>query len=144
MVDLCDEYLSPVWTEVDFDSIEFKRMDTGSKVATIEDINRPEISAAIAKKLAKIHSLDLPICKLPDYIEMLSEKFKVKSKTINLDKFSEQECKIIENLIAFKIDDELKWLSAVASKIGHRVVLCHNDLSLDNFLIKTEDERDQL
>ena len=96
----------------------------------------------MAKRIAKLHSLEMPICKTPIYMETLVGKILQRirdHRKVPLEEFAEEERKDAEYLRNFPFKEEFEWIRRSFNSINSRVVLCHNDLQRLN-MVKLKDK----
>ncbi|KAG8188365.1 hypothetical protein JTE90_019272 [Oedothorax gibbosus] len=89
-------------------------------------------STAIAKEMAKIHSLEVPVRKVEDFWHRHMENW------LNYveDKKSLRPKESFECLNMYK--EEMAWLTKEIKKINSPVVYCHNDLQGGNILLRQD------
>lgn len=107
---------------------------------TTNELSDPKISCKVAEKMAKIHSLNIPVSKEPDWLWNTMERWLVNLEEI----LKNYTTKNVEELASFekvrKIDfrRELEWLKITVENADYPVVFCHNDLQEGNILFKEQ------
>lgn len=113
---------------------------------TCDELMNNEISSIIARKLAKVHSLDVPIDKNNVWLkERYYEWLEFINKQDRPPKFSEDTrqstIEIADQLMAIDFDKEIKFLLAVIEKTHSPIVFSHNDLHQGNILLAKYSKR---
>uniref|UniRef100_A0AC35U7P8 Choline/ethanolamine kinase n=1 Tax=Rhabditophanes sp. KR3021 TaxID=114890 RepID=A0AC35U7P8_9BILA len=111
-----------------------------SRPLTAKEISMPAISNKIAKRLSRVHLLDVPIWKEPDYlcdamerwITQLFSSVGIDEIVSSPEKFQEW---MPEGLTYGMIWDEVKKLASLLSNCQSNVVFGHNDLNPGNILL---------
>ncbi|XP_074593944.1 choline/ethanolamine kinase-like isoform X2 [Brevipalpus obovatus] len=99
------------------------------------DLRDAKLSSTIARKLAHIHTLDVPITKEPTWLpEQMLEWCKVVQQ-YDLSMVKEESRLIARNLINIDFESELRWLQKFLLRCKSPVVFSHNDLHEGNILI---------
>ncbi|KAF8796491.1 choline/ethanolamine kinase-like [Argiope bruennichi] len=93
--------------------------------------------ATIARKLAKIHALDVPIKKTPDFFPVNMKKWLADVENDS----KEKKNKIFEHSDMY--NEEINWLSEEMKKSNSPVVYCHNDLQGGNILLREDSPSDE-
>ncbi|XP_023214832.1 choline/ethanolamine kinase-like isoform X1 [Centruroides sculpturatus] len=99
---------------------------------TYEELSNPNTSIAVAKHLAKLHSLQLPIEKR---ITIFKE-----TKRYLSEKSQEESSKISELISSFNLMDELEWLTNKLESMKLSVVFSHNNLNASNIRIENNNK----
>ncbi|CAI5455067.1 unnamed protein product [Caenorhabditis angaria] len=106
-----------------------------SRPLSCSEIGLSHMSTKIAKRLAKVHQLEVPIWKEPDYLcEALQRWLKQLTSTVS----NEQRFELPEDDISVNCVDlarELEFVKAHISKSTSPVTFCHNDLQEGNILL---------
>lgn len=112
---------------------------------TCEELMDHEISSIIAKKLASVHSLDVPIDKQNTW---LLDRFNEWVEFINRDgvpNFNEETrqstIEIAQELLAINFNKEIEFLSCLFDKTQSPIVFSHNDLHQGNILLAKYSKR---
>jgi PREDICTED: similar to CHKB protein len=94
------------------------------------------ISSLIARKLAHVHALEVPINKEPCWLfnTMYSWLENIRN-TFTLKMFPKDKRRLGQALLEFDYETELSWLQSFLSKIVSPVVFSHNDLQEGNILL---------
>lgn len=103
---------------------------------TCRELRDPLLSSIIARKLANVHTLDVPIHKEPTWLfETISNWLEnVRARSI-ADVPDRGNRKLIRQLTEFDYETELPWLKKVLKSCHSPVVFCHNDLQEGNILL---------
>ncbi|XP_074594366.1 choline/ethanolamine kinase-like [Brevipalpus obovatus] len=99
-----------------------------------------EVDEMIAKKMARIHSLELPISKKLVFLDTCFDIW-VKGRFLQEDVetdivYTGEELKMADEIDEFDYLGTIDWLKSTAKKIKARKTFCHNDLHLQNVLFK--------
>ncbi|UYV76369.1 CHKA [Cordylochernes scorpioides] len=107
-----------------------------ARALTCEELRNPSISATIARKLAAVHSLNVPIKKEPTWLydTMTLWLSNIRTK-VQLDSLDPSSRSIAEKLVSHEFEDELQWLWSFLTQVKSPVVFCHNDLQEGNILM---------
>lgn len=113
---------------------------------TCDELMNHEISSIIARKLAKVHSLDVPIDKNNTWLrERYYEWLEFINKQERPPKFSEDTRQstidIANQLMVIDYDKEIKFLLALIEKTHSPTVFSHNDLHQGNILLAKYSKR---
>jgi choline/ethanolamine kinase len=104
-----------------------------------EELKDPIYSATIARKLATVHSLDVPINKEPTWLfDTLNQWLETVRNPQTSDKTAAQTSKnpeLEQELCSFDFESELKWLKQFLGSCNSPVVFSHNDLQEGNILL---------
>lgn len=104
-----------------------------------EELKNPVYSATIARKLATVHSLDVPINKEPTWLfDTLNQWLQMVRSPQQCDEISAQSSKysdIEQELCSFDYESELKWLKKFLASAESPTVFSHNDLQEGNILL---------
>ncbi|KAG9511048.1 Choline/ethanolamine kinase [Fragariocoptes setiger] len=113
-----------------------------ARAVTVEELMKPEISCIIAKKIANIHSLEVPVVKCPRWLFKTCLDWLVFiEKNVTLDSImsstSSKATKrvAIELLTMFNYRKEIEWLQNIVDMSDSPIVFSHNDLQQGNILI---------
>lgn len=130
-----------------------------ARALTCNELRDPTISAIIARKLANVHSLNVPINKEPTWLFSTMYEWLEKVRTLNVDELREkdraiqsskkatgkkQQQPIVKNpfnyeaakfIIEFDYEREIEWLKEFLKQCDSPVVFAHNDLQEGNILI---------
>ncbi|XP_077296720.1 choline/ethanolamine kinase isoform X2 [Arctopsyche grandis] len=106
---------------------------------TIRELGEPAFSMKIAEKMAAIHTMDVPLCKEPQWLWKKISKWHEKA-VMNLERNNknEREAEVINKLKKYNFEKEISWLKNFLNSINSPVVFCHNDLQEGNILLKEE------
>jgi len=100
------------------------------------EMRSPEYSSEIARNVALIHSLDIPVSKEPSWLHDTMRAYHSKLKPIKLSRVPEEERPAAESVSLFDIHHEMDWLLALINKLQCPVVFSHNDINTGNILVK--------
>ncbi|KAL3841912.1 hypothetical protein ACJMK2_020001 [Sinanodonta woodiana] len=107
-----------------------------SRCLTTVELQNPTISREIARKLAGIHALDMPLCKEPRWLFDTLESWLMDA--VKLLKNANKKDVLLQKLLSYELDDEykvfLEIISNVKSRVNCPVVFAHNDLQEGNIL----------
>lgn len=130
-----------------------------ARALTCNELKDPTISAIIARKLANVHSLNVPINKEPTWLFSTMYEWLEKVRTLNVDQLREkdrmlhggkkasskkQQQQAVKNpfnyeaakfIIEFDYEREIEWLKEFLKQCDSPVVFAHNDLQEGNILI---------
>ncbi|XP_043219788.1 choline/ethanolamine kinase-like isoform X1 [Amphibalanus amphitrite] len=101
------------------------------------DLRSPEVSRQIARQLATVHSLDVPICKEPRFIwQMMKKWIRMTKECLDDRTMAEHADKVdvIKSLRLVSFEQEMEWLKRYFDRVPSPVVFCHNDLQEGNVL----------
>ncbi|GIY20420.1 hypothetical protein CEXT_459341 [Caerostris extrusa] len=90
----------------------------------------------IARELAKIHALEVPVRKVPDFWQKYFKKWLNEIEEETLQKYN----KTFES--GDKYREEYEWLTEEMRKTDSPVVYCHNDLQGGNILLRQDSSSD--
>lgn len=107
---------------------------------TTNELSDPKISCKIAEKMAKIHSLDIPVSKEPDWLWITMERWLQNFEDVLKDYTTKNihELEIMEEMRKVDFKSELAWLKSAAESHDYPVVFCHNDLQEGNILLREQ------
>lgn len=101
----------------------------------------------MARKLARMHALEMPIEKSSmcaiETSKCMYGKFLSNSKASVIAKVLPKDIVLATEVLEFDFDEQLQWLAAVYANVEHKQVFCHQDLHLSNVLVKLNQMRDQ-
>ena len=114
-------------------------------VLSDEDCKDSQLMQAFARKLARIHCLDLPISRTPrDFLGLARDIFSenwhaylslLKKTEIPSSPESEQGQQMLDQCDMVALCD---WFKEKMANVRHRVVLVHGDMNRGNALVRTE------
>lgn len=105
---------------------------------TCEELKDPTLSGIIARKMANVHTLDVPINKAPTWLFETMESWleAIRSEepsSCDMRDFRKRET--IKELLDFDFESELNWLKDFLKQCKSPVVFCHNDMQEGNILL---------
>ncbi|CAD5221358.1 unnamed protein product [Bursaphelenchus xylophilus] len=111
-----------------------------SRPLTVDEISAPSISMKIARRIARVHQLEVPIWKEPDYIcDALERWFTQLKRVTTPDQVFEMPEKGWEwtpkKLTCDDLWLEIEALRPLIAKSKSPVAFCHNDLQEGNILL---------
>ncbi|GFT22026.1 choline kinase alpha [Nephila pilipes] len=107
-----------------------------ARAMTCDELKAPEMSATIARKLAKVHTLNVPINKEPKWLfDKMQNWMNFAKNEIRLENLNDEQKKIAVNLLSQDFEKEFVWLRNVLIKANSPVLFCHNDLQEGNILV---------
>ncbi|WAR03726.1 CHKA-like protein [Mya arenaria] len=92
------------------------------------DLAQPNISRQIARKLALFHSLDMPLCKEPRFLNDTMDSWMQQVNGILKKKHSRSQESFMQKFRNYNLVDELKALKSILAAVTSPVVFSHNDL----------------
>ncbi|CAJ0566655.1 unnamed protein product, partial [Mesorhabditis spiculigera] len=111
-----------------------------SRPLSCREISLPHMSGKIAKRLAKVHTLEVPIWKEPDYLcdaldRWLYQLMQTPSGDSTFELSEEFNSYIPEPITCQTLSREFDYLRIQLSKSKSTVAFCHNDLQEGNILL---------
>jgi len=117
-----------------------------ARAMTCRELRDPSLSGIIARKLANVHCLDVPINKEPTWlfttmrtwlstIESRSSLEESSSSSSSNSSRCDSNPNVMRELLAFDFDGEIDWLEQFLKKVNSPTVFCHNDLQEGNILL---------
>ena len=115
------------------------------RLLTLIEANTPTYISLVARNLATIHSLDVPLRKESDYMESIFRKFICSScetiRTSSINEIIESESvevgKQLRTLASFDYLGYFDWILDKIRKIPTRVSFSHNDFYVNNIMLRT-------
>lgn len=113
---------------------------TQARALTTNELSDPKISCKVAEKMAKIHSLNIPVSKEPDWLWNTMERWLLNLEEIlkNYTTKNAEELASFEKVRKIDFRRELGWLKMTVENADYPVVFCHNDLQEGNILFKEQ------
>ena len=127
-----------------FDGGRIEEYLNGCRELSDRDCTNPEIMVLFARKLAKLHSMNIPIRKTPkDLIKLIRHNFDQHwpgyHRFLTEKEFSPEIPQEIRTAAQFAVDYDfvklIDWFEETLTKIRTRVVFSHNDMNRANFMI---------
>jgi choline/ethanolamine kinase len=107
-----------------------------ARAMTCQELKNPLYSSTIARKLASVHSLNVPINKEPVWLFETSNRWLENMRSnITPDNIDTFKNSVIKDLCEFDYEKELKWLEKFLLSCNSPVVFSHNDLQEGNILL---------
>ncbi|KAH3887427.1 hypothetical protein DPMN_011444 [Dreissena polymorpha] len=103
------------------------------------DLHNSTISRQIAEKLALFHSLDMPLCKEPRFLNKTMDDWSVKVRDTLRRTCSRDEETYMQKFRNYHLEEELETLKLILSLVDSPVVFSHNDLQEGNILYTKEE-----
>jgi len=108
---------------------------------TALEMRSPFFSSHIAKKVALVHSLQVPVSKEASWLADTMRSFISKVEPIVLDTVPQEEKEQALAVAKWDLRAELDWLLSLLKIVDSPVVFSHNDINTGNILVR-EDETD--
>lgn len=88
--------------------------------------------------MADIHSLNIPVCKEPEWLWKTMKRWLISSEEVlaTFQSADANEMQFAQTMRAFNFRDELAWLKQTIEAEAFPVVFSHNDLQEGNILFK--------
>lgn len=104
------------------------------------ELSDPKISCKVAEKMAKIHSLNIPVSKEPDWLWNTMQRWMSELEEIlkNHPTKDAAEAESFKKVRKLDFRRELQWLKATVEAADFSVVFCHNDMQEGNILFKEQ------
>ncbi|KAI6176974.1 hypothetical protein M3Y97_00856800 [Aphelenchoides bicaudatus] len=117
-----------------------------SRPLTTEELSKHEVCAEVAKLLARVHQLKIPILKRPEYLHKAFDRWnKQLLKTVGKDhrfKVSDQFRDLMPNELSCEdLEKEVQYLKSQMAKSKSPVTFSHNDLQENNILLPNQKKR---
>ncbi|KFM56897.1 Choline kinase alpha, partial [Stegodyphus mimosarum] len=107
-----------------------------ARAMTCDELKDPEISATIARKLAKVHTLNVPINKEPTWLfDKMQDWINFAKNEVQLGNLNDETKEIAMSLLSQDFQKEFLWLKSLLTKVASPVLFCHNDLQEGNILL---------
>lgn len=115
-----------------------------------EDVVNGIYHEVILRKIAFVHSLDMPIVQDEKWISRFIENYEqtltdlhTKKKQV-IQSHPDDVGELLNRLLAFDVLGELFWFREHLPKLKCRLVFSHNDITKRNILVRTRGKSDQL
>ncbi|XP_040570731.1 choline/ethanolamine kinase isoform X2 [Lepeophtheirus salmonis] len=110
-----------------------------SKSICQNQIRDPMYSLAIARKVARIHSMEMPINKDGTKIRQMMQSYLEQINDFNIDDVHDiKEKTIASEIMSHDLIGEVNWFWNMVQRFNSPIVFCHNDLTGGNILVKEE------
>lgn len=102
---------------------------------TCSELKDPDISAVIARKLARVHTLEVPINKEPTWMfDKMQRWLDYARNNICVEKLEREKRFLADQLLTQNFEAEIEWLKTFLLKAQSPILFCHNDLQQGNIL----------
>uniref|UniRef100_A0A914QLC3 Ethanolamine kinase n=1 Tax=Panagrolaimus davidi TaxID=227884 RepID=A0A914QLC3_9BILA len=105
----------------------------------MSEARQPPMAKEIARNFARIHSLNIPICKLSNFMDFIDDWFfKLSTNPKTPEFFAIPEwyhSHSPKQLTLSKIKEEIEFIRSKFQILNKNVVFCHNDLLGGNILL---------
>ncbi|RWS26533.1 choline/ethanolamine kinase-like protein [Leptotrombidium deliense] len=99
------------------------------------ELRDADLSSVIARKLANVHSLSVPINKEPVWLFETINNWLQTVRKINLDSVKPEKRHLAATLLRIDFENEIEWLERFLKNAKSPAVFCHNDLQEGNILL---------
>ncbi|RWS27241.1 choline/ethanolamine kinase-like protein 3 [Leptotrombidium deliense] len=106
-----------------------------ARALACSELRDPDLSSVIARKLANVHSLSVPINKEPIWMFETMNNWLQTVRKISLDSVKPDKRQLAASLIRFNFESEIEWLKRFLKNAKSPAVFCHNDLQEGNILL---------
>ncbi|RWS13587.1 hypothetical protein B4U79_17349 [Dinothrombium tinctorium] len=116
-----------------------RSQESFSRPIKTSELRNERINRCLMRKIAQIHSMNLPISKRALWVQKMFEFFqnRFKAKQVSLDAISKDK-ELAERILSFEIETEMKWFLNAMNKIVSKITFTHNDLNITNILIRDQ------
>ncbi|XP_004676422.1 PREDICTED: choline/ethanolamine kinase isoform X2 [Condylura cristata] len=104
-----------------------------SRPLRTQELREPQLSAAIATKMAQFHGMEMPFAKEPRWLFGTMERYLKQIQELPLTGLPQQNL-----LETYSLKDEMGSLRELLSSTPSPVVFCHNDIQEGNILLLAE------
>ncbi|RWS23234.1 choline/ethanolamine kinase-like protein [Leptotrombidium deliense] len=104
---------------------------------TVDDFSDFSIVSEIARKLAKFHSLSMPVSREVNFLEKMRKTFENVCEKDAIEDVEECEIGNIKALFNFPLFEEIDYFIKIAPSLNSPIVFSHNDFLYDNLLLKS-------
>lgn len=101
----------------------------------VSELRDPLLSSIIARKLAHIHSLDVPINKEATWLSDQVSSWVRNTCKVDINLVKEENKDVAQHLLKTDFQSEWKWLEKFLARCKSPIVFCHNDLHEGNILV---------
>eukprot|EP01102_Stenamoeba_stenopodia_P000226 TRINITY_DN10194_c0_g1_i1.p1 TRINITY_DN10194_c0_g1~~TRINITY_DN10194_c0_g1_i1.p1 ORF type:complete len:618 (+),score=161.12 TRINITY_DN10194_c0_g1_i1:61-1854(+) len=109
-----------------------------ARTLLLDDLPKPLLSGLIAKKLAVMHSFDMPFPAIPSLFESLSNWLQAARAVSFPNDFIKD--RIVKEMNLEALDEEVEKLQILLESLNSPIVFCHNDLQEGNIMWDQADE----
>ncbi|KAJ8023547.1 Choline/ethanolamine kinase [Holothuria leucospilota] len=103
-----------------------------SRSLRTEELSQPQMSEAIARKLAVFHQLKLPLCKVPRWVDDILYRWTEAASRVTIEDVQEKE--LFQKMKTVDFFKEAAFLSKLVADTTSPVVFSHNDCQEGNIL----------
>ncbi|XP_071493243.1 choline/ethanolamine kinase-like isoform X2 [Diadema antillarum] len=108
-----------------------------SRALRTEELSDPQLSQIIANKLACFHQLQLPLCKVPRWLDQMLDKWFNKAMSVSFEDDARQQ--LLKEILSHDLEMEKRFVKKLISETKSPVVFSHNDCQEGNILLVNED-----
>ena len=108
----------------------------GHPLTTVE-MRSPDFSSQIARNVALVHSLEVPVSKEPTWLADTMRSY-LHRLTINPEKVPQEEREHAAALANWDVRQEVDWLLGFLKTVDSPVVFSHNDINTGNILVRED------
>ncbi|XP_023322093.1 choline/ethanolamine kinase [Eurytemora carolleeae] len=105
---------------------------------TTTELRSPEYSDLIAKNVALVHSLEVPVSKEPTWLGDTMRSLVSKLKPLSPESVCSAERNAVLELINWDLRSEVDWLISFLKHVPSPVVFSHNDVNCGNILVRED------
>jgi len=105
---------------------------------TTSQMRSPQFSTHVARNLALVHSLDIPISKEPSWLPDSLRLFVNMLRPITSEKVPLEEKEAALEISRWDLRSEIDWLLDFITVVNSPVVFAHNDVNTGNILVRED------
>jgi len=105
---------------------------------TSNEMRSPEFSAHIARNVALVHSLEVPVGKDPTWLADTLRSYMNKISSIQPDLVPAEEKNAALSVASWDLRKEMDWLLSFIKIIDSPAVFAHNDINTGNILVRED------
>lgn len=117
--------------------LEIMKMYSKARAMVCKELKDLNYSAIIARKLATVHHLNVPINKDPTWLIDTIQRWLAQVRNYKHDN-PENVCQLERDLLQFDFEGQLEYLTNVLGLCESPIVFCHNDLQEGNILLPAD------
>ncbi|XP_072033937.1 choline/ethanolamine kinase-like isoform X2 [Amphiura filiformis] len=107
-----------------------------SRCLRTAELSNPDISQEIATKLAEFHQLELPLCKVPKWIDEVMGRWTNFALRVEFENPEFQS--IVDKMRSKNLEAEMQFVRKLVTETTSPVVFSHNDAQEGNILLTNE------